>query len=496
MPRRLAARWLVACHRWLGIGMGALFVLWFASGLVLMWRGMPELDEARRLARLPPLDLASARVDPAAAAATAGIEPEALTVGMLGARPVYRLRARGRVTTVYADSGETFAGFDPDSALARVRALRPDVAATLRYDRRLDRPDQWTLQSRALLPMHRVELGDGDGAVAYLSDRTGELALETSRASRLWGRAGAVVHWMYFTPLRRHGSVWLQTMIWLSVAGLALCLSGLGWGAWAWLRRRRSPYTGWLRWHHLAGLLFGVLTLTWTLSGLLSLDPWSWHPGTGPTPFQVATVRGGPLGPGGFGVERLRDGLRALRSSLEVRELELGRFRGEPFLLTRAAEDPRRRFVAWLGAADARASGPDRRELVAAAEAAMPGWRAVAADRLERYDAYYYHRAGTRPLPVLRVRFDDPAATALYLDALTGAPVHREQRLTRWNRWLYHGLHSWDHPALLQRPWLREPLMVLGLLGGLVASAAAAAPGCRRLARALRRPASKTPGRE
>jgi hypothetical protein len=486
-PRRLSAKWLVACHRWLGIALGALFVLWFASGLVLMWRGMPELDRAERLATLPVLDLATARVDPEPAAAAARVEAEDLTVGMLGARPVYRLHARGVVTTVFADTGEVLHGLDRAAALETARRFRPKHAGDLRYDGRLERPDQWTLQSRALLPAHRVALGDPEGSVVYVSDRTGEVALVTTRASRRWGYAGAVVHWVYFTPLRRHGALWLETLIWLSVAGLLLCASGLAWGAWAWLRRSRSPYGGWLRWHHLAGLLFGVLTLAWTLSGLLSLDPWGWHPGTRPTPSQRATVRGGELGLDGFGVARLRDALRELEAEVAPRELEAGRFRGEPFLLARSAGDARRRFVVWLdGRQSASAAVPTRARLVAAAEAAMPGHRVRAADRLERYDAYYYDRAGRLPLPVLRVRFADPADTALYLDALTGAPVHREQRLTRWNRWLYHGLHSWDHPALLARPRLRETSMVLCLLGGLVASASAAVPGCRRLARALR----------
>ena len=33
-----------------------------------------------------------------------------------------------------------------------------------------------------------------------------------------------------------------------------------------------SPYTGWMKWHHYAGLLFGVFTITWVFSGLVSLD--------------------------------------------------------------------------------------------------------------------------------------------------------------------------------------------------------------------------------
>src|SRR5690606_39057382 len=45
------------------------------------------------------------------------------------------------------------------------------------------------------------------------------------------------------------------------------------------LRRRAdgrlaSPFRGWWYWHHIAGLVFGVLTLTWVFSGLMTMNPW------------------------------------------------------------------------------------------------------------------------------------------------------------------------------------------------------------------------------
>ena len=82
----------------------------------------------------------------------------------------------------------------------------------------------------------------------------------------------------------------------------------------------------------------------------------------------------------------------------------------------------------------------------AAARAAMPGAAVEDEAWLEEYDAYYYDRYGARPLPVLRVRYDDPSRTWLYLDPQRGAIVRKEERLSRVNRSLYHGLHSFDFP--------------------------------------------------
>jgi hypothetical protein len=51
-------KWLILSHRYLGIGIGLLFVVWFASGIGMMYaRDMPSLTEELRLERLEPLDL-------------------------------------------------------------------------------------------------------------------------------------------------------------------------------------------------------------------------------------------------------------------------------------------------------------------------------------------------------------------------------------------------------------------------------------------------------
>ena len=47
------ARWLHLGHRWLGIALGLMVLLWFVSGLVMPFVTRPQLDEAERLAGLP-----------------------------------------------------------------------------------------------------------------------------------------------------------------------------------------------------------------------------------------------------------------------------------------------------------------------------------------------------------------------------------------------------------------------------------------------------------
>jgi hypothetical protein len=124
--------------------------------------------------------------------------------------------------------------------------------------------------------------------------------------------------------------------------------------------------------------------------------------------------------------------------------------------------------------------------MLAAARDAMPG--AVVADVrwLEEYDSYYYDRGRALSLPVLRVRYADPNATWLYLDPRRGAIVRKEERLTRLNRWLYHGLHSLDFPFLYYRRPLWDIVVIVLSLGGIVLSATTFAPGFHRVKRNLR----------
>src|SRR5215218_9108505 len=99
-----------------------------------------------------------------------------------------------------------------------------------------------------------------------------------------------------------------------------MCLVGIAWGLWrvSPLRGYRlrnhqqwSPYADWMRGHHYAGLIFGVVTTTWIFSGLLSMDPWNWHPSTTPTRDQRARVAGGAVDVKDLTVARMQRALRA-----------------------------------------------------------------------------------------------------------------------------------------------------------------------------------------
>jgi len=100
---------------------------------------------------------------------------------------------------------------------------------------------------------------------------------------------------------------------------------------------------------------------------------------------------------------------------------------------------------------------------------------------LQEYDSYYYSHDNEKALPVLRIRYDDPKQTWLYLDPQHGVIASRLERASRWNRWLYHGFHSLDFPFLYYRRPLWDIVMIVLSLGGLAMSITSALPAWRRL---------------
>jgi hypothetical protein len=501
VSRHRTVRLLVYTHRWLGNALGLLFIIWFASGMVMMYARMPALDPLERLGRLAALVPSSIRVPPPALP-----EGARVSIGTLEGRPVYRISGAPRPQYVFADTGDAVPAVDRDQALRIARAFSGEHVA-VRYDTRLDDADQWTFDVGRLMPLHRIVVDDSAATTLYVTENGGEVVAKTTASGRRWGLAGAVLHWLYFTPFRRQARLWSNTIIGVSLAGTVLCIAGLAWGLWRLAPRRGyrlrghqqwTPYAAWIRWHHYLGLVFGAATMMWVFSGLLSMDPWGWSPGTAPTRDQRDRLAGGSIRAGDLPAHRIQRAVAAYTPRLP-KEVELLRFRGSYYAVANegivSLDHPE------LGAADQ--LPPD--QIVGAASVAMPEVPIAGMHWMDEYDAYYYDRdrrhsvstqSGTadRPLPVFRVRYGDPQQTWLYFDPRHGIIARKEELLSRLNRWLYHGFHSFDFPILYYRRPLWD-IVVAGLsIGGLALTATTISASWRRVRRSMRRVISSRSG--
>jgi hypothetical protein len=468
-------RWLLLFHRWAGIAAGLLFALWIGSGLVMLYVPFPTLSEAERLARLAPIAWEQVAVPPGAALAAGGLTgvPAAFGLEMRSGEPVYRIVGRdGTRATVSARTGVRLGPVRPAEARRLAAAGAPDARVEP-----VDR-DQWTVTARydPLRPFLKVALGDAAGTELYVSRATGETVLDTTRSERAWNWAGAVAHWIYLTPLRARAELWRTVLLWLSGFAALGALSGLAIGVWRLRLRRRyrgggvTPYRGLARWHHLFGLAGGIGLAAFIVSGWLSMNPNRW--------FASSAAPAG-----------LRAAYAGTPSALGLDAKALRGFAGSATRALRFAAIGGSWWVVADGPAEVQARNADDASVLDAAvvaRAAGPvlpgGLRAV--ERLTGYDLYWYpHGTDPRPLPALRLRFDDPADTWLHVDPRDGTILQRLDRSGRINRWLFDAPHRLDLPGLTGTGWLHDAAQwILNLLAAGIAGTGLVA-GWRRLRR-------------
>jgi uncharacterized iron-regulated membrane protein len=418
-----APRWLIVTHRYLGVAVGWLMLLWCLSGVVMLFVQYPSLDEGARVAQLPRIGWTGCCRTAPALAPDARVQGASLE--MLLHRPVLRARlADGERRAVDLLTGQAVPA-PLSAATAAAVASQFGVAPALRVDPVAR--DQWTVagEMNAGRPFWRVRLADGRATDVYVSRDTGQVVQRTTSASRLLNWFGAVPHWLYPTLLRQHPKAWAQVVIWTSVAGVFLTLGGLYLGLAAFRRSaggRLTGYRGLMAWHHLGSLAVGLLTLTWVASGLLSMTPWG-----------LLASRSDPaaaLAEPPVSAAALDHALTALaRTAPAAAQVRLAPLDGRLYLVAGARRYDAEGRPAPLSQADLARAG---RRL-----GPLAGQGLIA-----REDAYYFSHHEKAALPAWRVVRRDGAR--IYLDPATGEVLARFDRPAERFRWLHEGLHRLD----------------------------------------------------
>jgi PepSY-associated transmembrane protein len=471
MPRPAAfiKKSLIFLHRWIGVALCLLFAMWFASGIVLMYWDFPSVSAEDRLQRSPALDPSTIRLSPAEAAAGLDLEQAASRVRLntFDARPVYRFTTDRGDRIVYADSGEEQVLVSPEMAQRIASAWTSQPAARAKQEF-IEEPDQWTVQEslRELMPLWKYSWPNGDQV--YVSDATGEVVQYTTSATRFWACLGAIPHWLYFTPLRKHGAEWSRLVIWASGIGAITAILGIAVGLWMYSPAQRYsnaghptsiPYRGQKRWHTILGLIFGIGAVTWAFSGMLSLNPFPTAAGDSKRVDISAALRG-RLQLEAFQTKDPREALKQFNTG-PVKELELTALDGDPIYIATLA----RRETRIVPVSGDAITSIDPNRIIEVVKAIRP--EAVAEVRvLDGYDAYYLDRRHELPLPVVLVTLNDAAHTRYYIDPKTTRIAGIYSSRAWMERWLYHGLHSLDFPWLYKYRPLWDIVMISFMLGG------------------------------
>jgi PepSY-associated TM region len=432
------------------MAVGLLMLIWCLSGIVMMYVPYPQLTDDERVQHLQ-------RIDWSSCCTANGAPVVGFQVEMLGPNPAMCVTSEpGRLRVVNLATGRAINSVSPATVAANYSS-----STSVRLVEEVDY-DQWTVQGGhgPDRPLFHFELIDGRGTELYVSSVTGKAVQMTTARQRFWNWLGSVPHWLYFTPLRTHAGVWSQVVIWTSLLGTFLTLTGIYVGL-KQLKRRSSgrwiPYNGFQYWHHAAGLVFGLFVLTWVVSGLISMNPWGFLEGKG---FDDAGfLRGGPVP-----MSQVEASLKALANSpfgAGVVQVRAAPVAGQLFMIVTRANGERIRLNEHAQSASLKAG-----ELRAIAETLPSTDRGYRLERLEREDEYYFsHHREHAHLPAYRVILDDNGHTRYYLDPVSGEILQKVDRGNQWYRWLHQAPHRFDFATIARSRPLWDVLTLSLLLG-------------------------------
>ncbi|MEM1396454.1 MAG: hypothetical protein AAGH38_03270, partial [Pseudomonadota bacterium] len=446
-PRHTKAWWraLVFAHRWLGISLGGLMLVWAASGIVMMYVAFPAFTDDERVSGLSPINL----VDCCNTRWAIGQTLSGATIEMRGDVPTsYGNTATGDRVANDLKSGDRVP--PPNQEIAKKTALAFAEKA-YGYSGNADvttiDADQWTVYGyfKRHRPLYKVALEDGAKTVLYVSGTTGQIVQDTTGRERFWNWLGSVPHWVYFTGFRQHQKTWYSFIVWSSLLGVVATTLGITIGLLQFRggrSKRVSPYRGVINWHHVTGLVFGLFTLTWVTSGLFSMNPWGLMSGGDASAERRRAPKAAFTQ---VQIEKLIDLLKSetVKDVVSARLLELD---GEQYaiLVHQDRQVERRRL------ANAQPIRPDADEISNRIATIRPNASISELSLIDTSDAYYFGHKQRIELPVWRVTMSDNESTLYYLSATTGELVRKVDGPAKQYRWFHYGLHRLDFVSMLR----------------------------------------------
>ena len=230
--------WASRVHKWLAIIIGIQLLLWFASGALMSFLPIDKVrgEHLVEHAIVQPISPTARLVDPALILSATRGRATALTLGMIGGRPVFTAATPHGPKLFDAATGVPLPPIDADAAKAIAQkawrsgpapsaTVSPVVAETTEY--------------RGSLPAWRVAFADAEATNVFVSAADGRIAAVRTATWRLydffWG-----LHIMDWWGRENFNTPWL---LGFAVAGLVFWIAGAVLLRFRWPRRRRRSRT-------------------------------------------------------------------------------------------------------------------------------------------------------------------------------------------------------------------------------------------------------------
>lgn len=471
-------------HRILGTLLSVVFLMWFLTGMVMLFHGsFPSADKTTKL------DLLSQTEEefPALDSLTRG---ESFTHMNLS-------RYIGRTTFEFSTADSVFVCTPAGVRVSqKIKAEELDkicqrwCAAPVAQCDTLHDLNQWVPfgSYREELPILKYTFQDAEKHHLYVGSSTGHVLQFTTREQRVWAWLGPIPHWIYFTWLRSDRDLWMQTVSWMSGIGCLMVLSGMWTGVTVWIRTRKkqqkkfSPYKKkWYHWHYVTGVVFGLFCLSYCFSGMMSLVKLP------PAFISHATLDFDPKKTIDDTAAQLYmlDYRKVLESQPEAVQLTWNHLGRIPFYTVLRKDGSTVNYDARsTSLKELNLSENEITEVVKDAYL-QHGIEIDSKAETQNHQELYYSRVkgtGKDVLPVVKVSVNDADNGVFYINPSNGS-VRYVDTTGRWSYWLYRGLHKLRVPGIMEFEWLRIFLSLLILAGGTAVSASGVVLGCRYLFR-------------
>jgi hypothetical protein len=472
-------RWITWFHRWAGVVLCLLFAMWFASGAVLHFVGFPALSSDDRHQGSPNLNFEQVVLSPTDALSKVSDARDLRLLDRAGQATYLAQTSAGGWIAVSAESGALL----PDVTMTEARAIaesfgrHPVVTATglISYD-------QWIVHQHfdPFRPFYRLRLDDPNQTDLYVSARTGEILQRTRYRERAWNWLGAVIHWIYFTPLRQSWTAWNQVVWWVSLVALISVAAGTWLGIVRMLANRAagraglSPYRGWMRWHHLIGLFASTIVITWMLSGWLSMDHGRMFSMGHATEAQEFGLSGMMIG-----AEASAVSVESLQRMAPAEEIAFNAIDRQAFLTVYESRTGKSRVAFLSNLSNVLPQIPSS-VLLEGVQQVWPDAKSAAPHT--GADGLYRHAESTGRDAEGFVAGKGDSIRA-YVDQSSGRFLVVMDFSRRTYAWIYYGLHTLEFPGLIEHPALRTLLVLVLLALGFLSSATGIVLSFKRLKR-------------
>ena len=462
---------MFSLHRVLGTIISLLFLMWFVSGLVLLYHNFPNVTKQQIYENmsllpdsLPSLDNISKRIN------ISDTDIQSVSISEQKRQTIYTIQTKDSTYLLCADSAKEITPINDQLILAT--AQHWVNTPILKIDTLLER-DIWIMYTRyeKELPIYKFYFDDTEKHQLYISSQTAEVQQFTTETERFWAWVGSIPHKFYIPILRKHTDAWTTALTVSGFIAMIVAMSGMYLGIMVTYRRYRknkkltSPYKKpWYSWHHVAGLFFGLFMITFAFSGAMALQKIpQWIIKThGDYRISDKKLKGKQPK-----IKNYKLDYRLLKSKYSnIKAIEWTYFRDIPIY----------NIIDGNKEISIDASSDSIKELYIPTSEVEKAIKSVHGENIKynisliyEYDEYYLSRNKNLPLPVYKVMIDNEDHSRYYINPTNGNFSYlNKSRIAK--KWVFSGLHYLNIKYLVERPILWTVLIWLLCIGGTIVS--------------------------